>query len=231
MNGDGFDDVIVSAPHFSHDQSLEGRVYLYLGSPAGLMHSSSWNAESNQEHSHFGIRVASAGDVNGDRFGDVIVGAEWFDSGDEDEGRAFLYCGSDGSVGTTYCLSNANSTGAPADLATAGTASSSAGELSLSAYPVPNEFGMFFHGANQSQITFGCAYLCVTKNVQKGAVVSAAGNVARTTYDNSDAKHSLAGFVGSIRNFQYWYRDPLGSGSCSGETFNTSNAISIAVLP
>jgi hypothetical protein len=61
--------------------------------------------------------------------------------------------------------------------------------------------------------------------------VSGSGNVARYTYDHSDAKHSLAGYVGATRNFQYWYRDPMGSGNCGGATFNTSDAVSIAILP
>ncbi len=57
-------------------------------------------------------------------------------------------------------------------------------------------------------------------------------HVASYAYDNSDAKHSLAGFVASTRNFQHWYRDPMGAGSCaSGDTFNTSNALSIAIVP
>ncbi len=54
-----------------------------------------------------------------------------------------------------------------------------------------------------------------------------AGNVATYTYDNSDAKHSLAGYVGTTRNFQYWFRDPAGGGAF----FNTSNAMSIEIRP
>ena len=58
-------------------------------------------------------------------------------------------------------------------------------------------------------------------------MISASGNVATYVYDNSDAKHSLAGFAGSTRNFQHWFRDPMGGGAC----FNTSNAASIVILP
>ncbi len=51
-------------------------------------------------------------------------------------------------IGTKYCTANANSTGSPADLSASGSASSGAGALMLTSLPVPNQFGIFFHGAN-----------------------------------------------------------------------------------
>jgi hypothetical protein len=53
-----------------------------------LLTASSWTAESNQLDAGFGWSVASAGDVNGDGFGDVVVGAPYYDNGQTDEGRA-----------------------------------------------------------------------------------------------------------------------------------------------
>ena len=38
--------------------------------------------------------VASAGDVNGDGYDDVIVGAHCYDAGETDEGAAFIFLGS-----------------------------------------------------------------------------------------------------------------------------------------
>ena len=44
----------------------------------------------------FGISVSSAGDVNGDGYADVIVGAQWNDAGGTDAGRAYVYFGGPG---------------------------------------------------------------------------------------------------------------------------------------
>ena len=63
------------------------------------------------------------------------------------------------------------------------------------------------------------------------AITCGVGNSATYNYDNSDTKHSLGGFVGTTRNFQHWYRDPMGAGICGGQTFNTSNAMQIMILP
>ncbi len=94
VNGDGFDDVIVGAFGYDNGETDEGRVYVFHGSPTGLAATPSWVAEENQAGAAFGGAVASAGDVNGDGFSDVIVSASFFDNGQTDEGRVFLYLGS-----------------------------------------------------------------------------------------------------------------------------------------
>jgi hypothetical protein len=94
VNGDTYDDVAVAAYLTDGGENHEGRVYVYLGSASGLSTSPAWTAESDQEGAFFGRSVASAGDVNGDTFDDLIVGAFGFDNGQTNEGRAFLYLGS-----------------------------------------------------------------------------------------------------------------------------------------
>ena len=94
VNGDGFSDVLVGAKSFDNGQNNEGRAFLYLGSPTGLATSPAWTAESNQASANFGESVAAAGDVNGDGYADVIVGAPNWSNDEQDEGRAVVYLGS-----------------------------------------------------------------------------------------------------------------------------------------
>ena len=101
VNGDGFSDVIVGASLYDNAEIDEGRATVYHGSAAGLATSPAWTAETNQGGSQFGISVGTAGDVNGDGFSDVVVGAERYDNPQVDEGRAYAYLGSAGGLSAT----------------------------------------------------------------------------------------------------------------------------------
>lgn len=88
MNGDGYGDVISGATQIS---TAAGRVYLYDYFMRGeIVTDLTIIAESSI--SAFGNSVASAGDVNGDSFNDVIVGAPGYSS---NIGRAYIYFGGD----------------------------------------------------------------------------------------------------------------------------------------
>ena len=101
VNGDGYSDVIVGALGYDNGQDIEGRAFVYLGSAAGLSTTAAWTAESDQANAQFGHSVATAGDVNGDGFSDVIVGSYIYDNGESNEGRAYVYHGSAGGLSTT----------------------------------------------------------------------------------------------------------------------------------
>ena len=104
VNGDGYSDVIVGAYVYDNGQSNEGGAFVYHGSAAGLSTTADWTAESNQAGALFGRSVGTAGDVNGDGYSDVTVGAYIYDSGETNEGRAFVYQGS--AATTTVVLSD-----------------------------------------------------------------------------------------------------------------------------
>ncbi len=109
VNGDGFSDIVIGAFRYDNGQAEEGRAFLYLGSAGGLTLAPAWTAEPDQASARFGVSGASAGDVNGDGFGDVIIGCEAFDNGQMDEGRAFLYLGSlDGLASTPAWTAESN---------------------------------------------------------------------------------------------------------------------------
>jgi hypothetical protein len=91
VNGDGYDDVIVGAEGYDGGDIDEGAAFVYHGSATGLSTTPDWTAESNQAEAYFGHSVGTAGDVNGDGYDDVIVGAYRYDGGQTDEGRVFVY--------------------------------------------------------------------------------------------------------------------------------------------
>src|SRR5204862_400980 len=100
VNGDGYSDVIVGAPRYDGLYTDSGRAAEYSGSADGLATSASWAEASNQADAGFGVSVATAGDVNGDGYSDVIVGAWDYDNGQVNEGRAYVYQGSATGLGT-----------------------------------------------------------------------------------------------------------------------------------
>ena len=95
VNGDGWSDIIVGAPRFSNDQEFEGKAFVYHSSESGLHLTPDWTKEGNQAGASFGWSVGTAGDVNGDGFADVIVGAYQWNEGETDEGGAWVYHGAE----------------------------------------------------------------------------------------------------------------------------------------
>ncbi|MEW5988202.1 MAG: integrin alpha [Chloroflexota bacterium] len=99
VNNDGYDDVIVGAPLYDNGQANEGRALVYYGSATGPSATANWAVESNQIEAQMGAAVGPAGDVNGDGYGDVIVGAPRYDHGQANEGLGFVFLGSASGLG------------------------------------------------------------------------------------------------------------------------------------
>ncbi len=98
FNGDGFDDLIVGAYWADGPAGVfAGKAYVYSGATGQLL--SLLNGYELDEE--FGISVSGAGDVNGDGFDDVVVGA-WFADGDgapgSDQGKAYVFGGPSGEL-------------------------------------------------------------------------------------------------------------------------------------
>ncbi|HTK70678.1 MAG TPA: PKD domain-containing protein [Candidatus Eisenbacteria bacterium] len=92
VNGDGYDDLIVGSWASDANGGDAGRAYLFLGganpapNPALVFNGQSAN-------DNFGTSVAGGGDLNGDGYDDVVVGAWKNDTAQGDAGRAYVYFG------------------------------------------------------------------------------------------------------------------------------------------
>jgi hypothetical protein len=91
VNGDGYSDVVIGVP-WGGGPTQPGAANVYLGSAAGLGVAIAWTQSGTATAAYFGGSVASAGDVNGDGYGDLVVGAQGAFLGSP--GSAYTYLGS-----------------------------------------------------------------------------------------------------------------------------------------
>lgn len=98
INNDGYADVMVVACHEGYDQTFPEMGYVYLGSAAGLSSAASTVIFPPSGANGFGMRIVNAGDVNGDGYGDVLVGAS---ASYSKAGAAYLYRGSPSGISSS----------------------------------------------------------------------------------------------------------------------------------
>ena len=92
VNGDGFSDVIVGAYINDEAGSNSGKSYIYFGG-SNMDSSPDVEMTGEAEEDFFGYSVSTAGDVNGDGFSDVIIGAYGNDEAGSSSGKAYIYFG------------------------------------------------------------------------------------------------------------------------------------------
>ncbi|MEH2158523.1 beta strand repeat-containing protein [Nostoc sp.] len=133
VNGDGFDDLIIGAFTATPNGSLSGQSYVVFGSNSGFsptLNLSTLNGTNGftingiAAGNRSGFSVSNAGDVNGDGFDDVIIGA--FGAG-----QSYVVFGSNSGFSPTLNLSTLNGTNGFALNGTgfAGRSVSSAGDV------------------------------------------------------------------------------------------------------
>jgi hypothetical protein len=116
VNGDGFDDVIIGAPTGGDGGTLAGEAYVVFGSASGfgtidsngrqvvdlttLTASQGFIIQGDTSFDRAGFSVSSAGDVNGDGFDDLVIGAPVGGDGGNRAGEAYVVFGSSSGFGT-----------------------------------------------------------------------------------------------------------------------------------
>ena len=79
-NGDGYADILIGAYGNDAGGSAAGRAYVYYGAPTPDP-VADWFLTGSQTLDNLGFAVFGAGDVDGDGFADVVVGAPYSDAG------------------------------------------------------------------------------------------------------------------------------------------------------
>jgi len=110
VNGDGFDDFIVGAYQNNDGSGADtGAAYVFFGSTTlsgtfdmgGGVQSAAVTLFGVTYNDEFGKSVSGAGDVNGDGFDDILVGADLNnDGGSNNEGAAYIFFGASNLSGT-----------------------------------------------------------------------------------------------------------------------------------
>ncbi len=113
VNGDGFDDILIGAFYNDDGGSEAGKTYLILGSSSGWAHDTtlsktdaSFIGEENGDNS--GLYLGGPGDVNGDGFDDILIGAPSNDDGGGDSGQTYLIFGKSSGWSLDTDLSNSD---------------------------------------------------------------------------------------------------------------------------
>ncbi|HJZ34030.1 MAG TPA: hypothetical protein VKF35_23130 [Hyphomicrobiaceae bacterium] len=105
FNGDGVGDLMVSAPHYGASQ--QGATYIVFGGAGSGAGSTSIRIDGAAQYDMTGRSVASLGDINGDGFDDVLIGASAADaSGRLDAGISYVVYGN--ASGANINLANFN---------------------------------------------------------------------------------------------------------------------------
>jgi hypothetical protein len=98
VNGDGYDDILVGAPYSDAEGWDEGQVYLVFGKAAGwAMDTGLWASSASfwgeDASDYAGMSVDGAGDVNGDGYDDILIGAYGDDDRGSESGQTYLIFG------------------------------------------------------------------------------------------------------------------------------------------
>jgi hypothetical protein len=120
VNGDGFADVIVGAPRADpNSNGSSGSSYVVFGKASGftsaidlssLNGTTGFRLDGVAADDESGTSVASAGDVNGDGFADLVIGARYADPNGSNSGSSYVVFGKSSGFTAAINLTSLNGT-------------------------------------------------------------------------------------------------------------------------
>ena len=99
VNGDGFDDLLIAAPHFDPEvgEVGDGQLFLFLGPIDGELDLADASATGSGGFGYgYGLSVALLPDLDGDALADVAVAAPWGTAEGGAVGAVWIFGGGDG---------------------------------------------------------------------------------------------------------------------------------------
>ncbi|XP_052739433.1 integrin alpha-4 isoform X3 [Bicyclus anynana] len=106
INGDGIVDLLVGAPNYVRKESVlhydQGAVFVYLTKTQKehfSLEATGYVSGSEVSGARFGSSIADLGDIDGDGFNDIAVGAPWDDNG---KGAVYIYRGGRNGLNKQY---------------------------------------------------------------------------------------------------------------------------------
>ena len=222
VNGDGFADLLVGAPYADPNGNNSGAAYVVFGGAdvgsSGPVELSALNGSAGfrltgvAADDYAGKAVSGAGDVDGDGFADLLVGARKADPTGSNSGAAYVVFGGAGGFPASIALGSLNGSAgfvmngaAAGDYA--GEAVSGAGDVNGDGF---DDLLIGAYGAEPTGTNSGAAYVMFG-----GAGVGSGGAIELSTLDSS------AGFVMNGAAMGDRAGDAVsGAGDVNGDGFN-----------
>tara|TARA_R110002096_G_scaffold79532_10_gene186826 strand:+ start:36353 stop:37660 length:1308 start_codon:yes stop_codon:yes gene_type:complete len=225
IDGDGLCDFAITSPYHDGIGEESGRLHVVSGADGSVL----FQLKGSQAGETYGSSVTGMGDLDGDGFNDLIVGAEFTDNASVDVGRVIALRSCSG-VTDVACTGAPNSTGASGTLI-ACNRNTSYGDLSLRADRLPvGSYGYFLVSPAAGSTPVGAGQLCLGPPAQRllagnGAVCMANpdGFVHRTV-DLANLPASNVIQPGETWYFQYLHRDVDANGL---QTVQLTDAVSV----
>lgn len=132
-------------------------------------------------------------------------------------------------LAVNYCSTSPNTVGAGAVMSSYGSLSIAANTFTLECNGIPpNAFGIFYYGANETQVAFGNGFRCIASPVFRFSISQADGlGTATRPIDFNALPPGGAIAAGQQRSFQFWYRNP----AAGGAGFNLSDGRRVRFCP
>ena len=205
VNGDGFDDVIIGALDANEGGDSRGAGYVVFGKAggfgasvalAGLDGHNGFKLSGVADGDLTGFSTSAAGDVNGDGFDDVIIGALYADDAGTDNGTSYVVFGRSGGFGASVALAGLDGSGG-FKLSSAASGANAAARLSMAGDVNGDGFADVFIGAFQASeggTDRGAGYVVFGKAGRFGASVDLEGLDGRNGFKLAGiADHDGAG--------------------------------------